>query len=574
MTQRLPNSAVWKVRNQDRVATLSSSGQDCMEPEKFCAYNQTRGHLLAADIDGADFSIATFRGRTPALTANSGAGIWLVPFRGISFVAEQAPLDLIYLDANFIVIDVVESFPIFCISKASPPAASALVLPRNTIRWTQTRRGDHLLLCAAEEFNRRLLLLTGSSGNAETGLSANSGKLPGSYSGSGGRPQADDCSGQMRLNKDAQTVAPPSSWESRRDVLEDPKREKIKPTKNWLQRLWSPDPPEPRQALRESFPALSAHFWTGGIPVEQQVRDISLSGLYVVTDERWYPGTQVRMTLTDSEESKVENSITANTSVVRWGNDGVGLKFVMEDKRELHRGQAPLGSGIDKRDLNRFLELARAGKRDNGTKEAHLIVPPLVNEESISCQADSVSDDLFIGPINSSLLIDSLKDLPRPVSLEGASPLMKLSNTSPTPSHGVASSTPSRQLPCILLIDDDYLDIMFLAGTLEEDYEVIFASDGLAALESAKHSIPDLILLDVMMPGIDGFEVCRRLKADNRTKEIPVIFITGLSQAAAETKGLKMGAVDYISKPFHPAQLRAGVNMHISARRHGKAKSN
>jgi len=144
----------------------------------------------------------------------------------------------------------------------------------------------------------------------------------------------------------------------------------------------------------------------------------------------------------------------------------------------------------------------------------------------------------------------------------------------PLQSPSNASPTSPRQRPCILLIDDDYLDTMFLSDTLEEDYEVICASDGEAALTSAGRHMPDLILLDVMMPGIDGFEVCRRLKADNRTKEIPVIFITGLSEAAAETKGLRMGAVDYISKPFHPAQLRIGVNMHISAIRHGKAKSN
>ena len=104
---------------------------------------------------------------------------------------------------------------------------------------------------------------------------------------------------------------------------------------------------------------------------------------------------------------------------------------------------------------------------------------------------------------------------------------------------------------------------MFLAGILEEDYEVIFASDGVTALESAGHNMPDLIFLNVMMPGINGFEVCRQLKADNQTKDIPVIFITGLSEAAFETRGLKMGAVDYISKPFHPAPLRARVNMHI-----------
>jgi CheY-like chemotaxis protein len=529
MTQRLPDSAVWKIRNQHRVASCSPSKHYGVEPEKYCAYNQTRKHLLAADVDGADFSVATFIVRTPALTANSGAGLWLVPFRGISVAAEQAPLDLIYLDANFIVIDVVESFPIFCISKASPSAASVLVLPSQTIRWTQTRRGDQLLLCAAEEFNRRLLQYNGSGGNAGTARSANSEKLPGNYSGSGSRLQEDDCSGEMGLNRNASPV-PSSSWKLRRDVLNDPKRGKIKTTKNWLQRLWSPDPPEPRQASRESFSGLSAHFWTGGTSVEYGVRDISQTGLYVVTDERWFLGTQVRMTVTDSRESNVENSITANTSVVRWGNDGVGLKFVMEDEKELRRGQTPLVSGIDKKDLNRFLELARSGKRNRETREAHLMVPPLENEEAISGHLDPVFDDLFIGPINSSLLIDSLKDLPGPLSVAGASPLMNLSDTSSLTLHGVASSTPSGRRPCILLIDDDDLDIMFLAGTLEEDYEVIFASDGVAALESAGDSLPDLILLDVMMPGIDGFEVCRRLKADNRTKEIPIIFITGLRE--------------------------------------------
>jgi DNA-binding response OmpR family regulator len=104
---------------------------------------------------------------------------------------------------------------------------------------------------------------------------------------------------------------------------------------------------------------------------------------------------------------------------------------------------------------------------------------------------------------------------------------------------------------------------MFLAGILEEDYEVIFASDGVTALESAGHNMPDINFLDVMMPGINGFEVCRQLKADNQTKDIPVIFITGLSELTSETKGMEMGANDYITKPFHRAQVRAGVNLYI-----------
>ena len=575
MTQRLPDSAVWKIRNKDQVPSCSQSEQFCIEPKKYCAYNQTRGHLLAADLDGADFSVATFVGRIPALTENSGAGLWLVPFRVIPVVAEESPLDLIYLDANFIVIDVVESFPIFSISKESPPAASVLVLPSQTIRWTHTRQGDQLLLCAANEFNRLLLRLRNSAGNAKTARIDDSEKAPEIYGGSSSQGEVDNCSRKAGLNSYAPSGVPRSSFELRRDAVNDPTRETLKTTKNWLQRLWSPDPPEPRKAQRESFPGLSARFWTGGTSVEHEVRDISLTGLYVVTDERWYKGTQVRMTLTDSLGSTEKNSISANTTVVRWGNDGVGLTFVMENRKELRRGNSPVFSGVVKEDFIRFLELERSGQRNRETSNAHLTVPLLSNHDATNNRAtDPIFDDLFIGPTDKTLLIGSLKDLPRPVGDASPSHLMNVSDTSQLPLHGAMMPTPSRRRPRILLIDDDYLDIVFLSDILEKDYEVIFASDGVAALESAGRRLPDLILLDVMMPGIDGFEVCRRLKADGRTKDIPVIFITGLSEATAEAKGLNIGAVDFISKPFHPVQLRAGVNLHLGGRRHGKPRSN
>lgn len=625
--------------NQRPVASRSPEKQHCLEPENYCAYNRTREYLLCSDVDVADFCVASFNDRIPTLATDWGVGLWMVPFRGISLIGEHALLDLIYLDANAVVIDVVESFPTFRISNASPPAASVLALPMRTISSTQTQRGDQLLICAAAELRRRLLLLPGSTGDVETAHGTDSGKVQPIYSGSGNRLQLDESSGEQRLNRDAYPLDRSPSRQSHGDAWDDRKVRGIKPKKNWLQRWWSLDLPEPRKAPRESFPGLSAYFWTGGSPVEHGVRDISLTGLYVVTDERWFLGTQVRMTLTDSGESIVTNSITANASVVRWGNDGVGLKFVIEDEKGVRGAQAPLVTGIDKKELNRFLELVKSGKRDSETRDAasrsnivrddatqntdaqsfpssarllsigderggnsslmgassdtasvnsswegiegvealrhsndpslpsripaHVMVSPIKREEAISGHADPDFHDLFIGPINSSLLIDSLKDLPRPVSVAGTS---YLSNPSPLPLPVVVSSTPSTRRPCILLIDDEYLDITFLAGTLEEDYEIIFAMDGVTALESAGRNMPDLILLDVMMPGIDGFEVCRRLKADIRTKEIPVIFITGLSEVAAETKGLRLGAVDYISKPFNAAPLRARVNMHVKFR--------
>src|ERR1700723_275399 len=140
MEQRPRNSEVCETRNQHPVARRSPEKQHGMDLEKYCAYNQTREHLLASEVDVGDFSVASLKDRIPALANNSGAGLWLIPFRGISLMSEQTPIDLIYLDAHSIVIDVVASFPIFCISKASPLAASVLALPRNTIDSAQTRR--------------------------------------------------------------------------------------------------------------------------------------------------------------------------------------------------------------------------------------------------------------------------------------------------------------------------------------------------------------------------------------------------------------------------------------------------
>jgi diguanylate cyclase (GGDEF)-like protein len=116
----------------------------------------------------------------------------------------------------------------------------------------------------------------------------------------------------------------------------------------------------------------------------------------------------------------------------------------------------------------------------------------------------------------------------------------------------------------ILVVDDEVLHLKLIASILEDDYEILSATNGMAALEIAAIKVPQLILLDVMMPGIDGYEVHKRLKADHRTCEIPVIFISGLGEVAAETKGLTLGAVDYITKPINREPLRARVKTQIA----------
>jgi hypothetical protein len=137
--------------------------------------------------------------------------------------------------------------------------------------------------------------------------------------------------------------------------------------KNWLQRLLSTKREDQRGALRESIPGLTAFFFTGGPPVPHGVRDVSETGVYVLTDERWYPGTVVRITLTDQREPTAERSFTINASVMRWGNDGVGLHFVFQDKKDRRRGNPSVedrAMGVtDAATFKQYLGTLRGAKR-------------------------------------------------------------------------------------------------------------------------------------------------------------------------------------------------------------------
>jgi putative two-component system response regulator len=124
------------------------------------------------------------------------------------------------------------------------------------------------------------------------------------------------------------------------------------------------------------------------------------------------------------------------------------------------------------------------------------------------------------------------------------------------------------------VVDDVPANIDILADILRADYRVTFATSGLAALETAMTAQPSLILLDVMMPEMDGYEVCRRLKGDLRTTGIPVIFLTAQADTENEEFGLKLGAVDYLHKPCHPAIVRQRVRLHLQLRNQNLALEN
>ena len=118
--------------------------------------------------------------------------------------------------------------------------------------------------------------------------------------------------------------------------------------------------------------------------------------------------------------------------------------------------------------------------------------------------------------------------------------------------------------PLILVVDDNEANIDILVEVLSDDYELSVAMRGEKALELAVETPPNLILLDIMMPEMDGYEVCRRLKADPRTARIPVIFVTAMNEINDETRGFEVGAVDYITKPISPPVVLARVATHIA----------
>ncbi len=115
----------------------------------------------------------------------------------------------------------------------------------------------------------------------------------------------------------------------------------------------------------------------------------------------------------------------------------------------------------------------------------------------------------------------------------------------------------------ILIVDDQKLNLDILVNLLEECYEISVAKSGEGALRAVENELPDLILLDVVMPGLDGHEVCRRLQSDPRTQQVPIIFITAKSSVESEAQGLELGAVDYIAKPFNPSVVKARVANHV-----------
>jgi uncharacterized protein len=316
-----------------------------MKLQRLCAYNQSRECFLGLEVAVVDFSCEDLSKLLEKLLLKPGEGVWIVPFKGISETNTTLPLDLIYLDQNYRVIDLVESFPTTYATSSNPQIASVLGLPIHSIFSSQTQIGDQLVLCSAEEMQHKLKRPSDFADAAGTVWSAALLRK---------KPLWSDGPGVVNIENSTSEALSPSSQPYEMDLIE-PKMKKFLLPKDWLKRWWSPDP---RKAPRKLSPNIAAYYWTGSTPKAHTVRDISSSGIYVITEERWYPGTLVLMTLQEigNEKQSVEHSIAVLSRAVRWGEDGVGLQFVPCDSHGKSGGSGSQEDGVTKKQLEQFLQ--------------------------------------------------------------------------------------------------------------------------------------------------------------------------------------------------------------------------
>jgi uncharacterized membrane protein (UPF0127 family) len=325
-----------------------------MKSVKHCAYNQTRECFLGLDVSVADIPHSGLKGQLSQLVLKSGEGLWVLPFRGMPAAKASAlvPVDLIYLDADCRVMEIAESL-VVCPASPLVRAASVLALPTHAIYSSQTQPGDQLVICEPAEMQRRIEELCAAGGIAGAGQDTPLVGEASSGSGSSG------LEGFRLVNRIEQRMT--DTQQLQKESLVKPARTPFKSPRSWLARWWSPDP---RRAPRMPTHGLAAYFWTGASPAAQSIRDISSTGLYLVTKESWYLDTLVLMTLqkTDCGEDVADRSISVHSRAVRWGHDGVGLQFVLSGA---HGHQAPdettMGAA-DRKSLDRFLRSLREGR--------------------------------------------------------------------------------------------------------------------------------------------------------------------------------------------------------------------
>ncbi len=369
MIRDFPGTANRAVRQN--LALKIAPTEQCASDPKFCAYNQTRERFVATGIEAIDDSAGSAQARLYALSQGSGNGLWILPLLEISPASICFPVDLVYLNNDCVVVDAVESFPIGSPGAASTKALSVIVFPSDTLAQGEIHIGDQLIVAGPDEMKHRLqrkkearagagkalppvlepFARTTPEPVAEEPVQNLFAPLPAASDEVA--PATPEVVAQEPLSKQVPAAAPPGG-EAR------PWKKRTKP-KDWLTRFLrgEEEPEDPRIVTRESLPGLIAYYFTGGTPAAQEVRDISPTGVYIVTTERWYPGTVVRLTLTDRRDPRVERSLTVNAKAVRFGSDGVGLEFILDEQKKRREKDPQLPQQTNGVDIVQVVEFLR-----------------------------------------------------------------------------------------------------------------------------------------------------------------------------------------------------------------------
>jgi uncharacterized protein len=317
-----------------------------MDTGKFCVYNQTRESFLSVGVVVVDSAAKQLKVLVENLSVKPDAGLWLTPFRGVPPTKGLTPVDVLYLDEDHRVLQAIESFPNHAIEPTREQPASALVLASHTIFSTQTQPGDRLLICSAEEMEMQL----SQSGNR-------AGPMPVSISNraTGTRSTQSAVAETSRPQVDRAT-----ELQIAHQRLEEKESADLDAVTNvsWFIRFLRWLSTDRRASKRNPLPGLVAYYWTGGAPQAFHIADISSVGLYLLTDERWFPGTMILMTLqrTNTDGDDPDDFISVLTRVIRWSADGVGLTFVPSNTVDLNSGEALPETGVGKKALHRFIQ--------------------------------------------------------------------------------------------------------------------------------------------------------------------------------------------------------------------------
>ena len=272
-----------------------------------------------------------------------------MPYRGIPSVPGLAPFDLVCLDEDHRVIQELELFSTVGYVQLESRTASALVLPARTIHLSHSQPGDELVICFREEMERRFERVAGKDGHVRF--------APRSAS----RTRAATLSVDRHSVPPApiavnETIRQPELATQMQVQVEEAESQDEKKVP-WRARFLRWLLPDRRRAYRHLSPPLVAYRWTGANPTAHRIGNISETGLYLLTEERWSPGTMITMTLqrANSSGDNPADSIAVQTRVVRWDSNGEGLNFVLSSLSDAELAQTWQAGATSKRALKRFL---------------------------------------------------------------------------------------------------------------------------------------------------------------------------------------------------------------------------